>query len=331
MATSIKAPGLGTNEAGGDVAWTSPGNITANDAFVAQVSLGAGETSDYLYATDFGFSIPSGAAIDGVDVNIYRYGMGNCEDYLVRLIDDTGTRVGDNKALTGFAWPGLMTGNTYGTPTDDWSVSLTPAMVNDSNFGVALQATSAAGATALVGYVEITVHYSGGVDEDTPRIIQSQTSRQPLRPRFPFVLLDLGTEVIEAVSAWEPVIVSAGPRREGPPQRSRVILTDEKLAGAGTLPDTTPGQLPEVIVAALWPRERARVSTWLSIVIDAGSGEVCLCPGGGELVSFGFATGELVSVIDKATEVGSASYSGELVSFGFATGELVEDSCDCEE
>ncbi len=331
MATSIKAPGLGTNEAGGDVAWTSPGNITANDAFVAQVSLGAGETSDYLYATDFGFSIPSGATIDGVDVNIYRYGMGNCEDYLVRLIDDTGTRVGDNKALTGYAWPGVMTGNSYGTPSDDWSVSPTPAMVNDSNFGVALQATSAGGATAIVGYIEMTVHYSGGGVEDSPRIIQSQTSRRPLvAPTRPsFVVMDLGTEVIEAVSAWEPVIVSAGPRREGPPQRSRVILTDEKLAGAGTLPDTTPGQLPEVVVAMLRPRERARVAAWLSIVIDAGSGEVCLCPFGAVVVASRFATASLVSTLFAPSVGQRASYTADVVSDRFATAVLVSHVCSC--
>ena len=331
MATSTAAPTAGSNSVATGNAWSSPGNITADDAFVAQCTIPAGDESDYLLAQSFGFAIPSGATVDGIEVLVKRYGMGTCEDFLVRLLDDTGAQVGDNQALIAVSWPGMESPTTYGNSTDDWSAGLTWDQVNDNNFGVAIQATSAAGATALVGYVEITVYYSGGTDEDTPRIIQSQTSRRPLRPRFPFVLLDLGTEVIEAVSAWEPTIVSAGPRKADPQQRSRVILTDDKQAGAGTLPDTTPGQLPEVIVATMRPRERFRVSTWLSIVIDAGSGEVCLCPGGGELVSFGFATGELVSVIDKATDVGSASYSGELVSFGFATGELVEDSCDCEE
>lgn len=329
MATATAAPSNGANGGGGDVSWTSASNITADDLNYAQVSLSAGQTSDWLIADAFGFSIPSGATIDGVLVSIKKYGMGTVNDASVMLCDGT-VRTGDDKADLS-AWAGMVTNVDYGGSTDDWSAGLSRADVNASAFGVHLKATSAGGATALVGYVEITVYYSGGSDEDTPRIIQSQTSRRPLRPRFPFVLLDLGTDVVEVISAWEPTIVSAGPRRPDPAQRSRVILTDDKLAGAGTLPDTTPGQLPEIIVATMRPRERARVSTWLSIVIDAGSGEVCACPGGGELVSWGYATGQLVSVLDPATEIGFGGYSGELVSSGYATGELVENSCDCEE
>lgn len=326
MATATAAPLAGSNSAATGNAWSSPGNITADDAFVAQCTIPAGDESDYLLAQSFGFAIPSGATVDGIEVLVKRYGMGTCEDFLVRLLDDTGAQVGDNQAVIGVAWPGMMGNAGYGGPLDDWSAGLTWSDVNDNGFGVAIQATSAAGATALVGYVEITIHYSGGAADDFPRVIQSQTSRQPLRPRFPFVLLDLGTEVIEAVSAWEPVIVSAGPRREGPPQRSRVILTDEKLAGAGTLPDTTPGQLPEVIVVSMRPRERARVSTWLSIVIDAGSGEVCSCPGTARLVSAGYATGRLVSVSNAAQR---ASFTGRLVSSGWATGKIVAYACGC--
>lgn len=329
MATATAAPLAGSNSAATGNAWSSPGNITADDAFVAQCTIPAGDESDYLLAQSFGFAIPSGATVDGIEVLVKRYGMGTCEDFLVRLLDDTGAQVGDNQAVIGVAWPGMMGNAGYGGPLDDWSTGLTWDQVNDSQFGVAIQATSAAGATALVGYVEITVYYSGGAADDFPRVIQSQTSRQPLRPRFPFVLLDLGTEVIEAVSAWEPVIVSAGPRREGPPQRSRVILTDEKLAGAGTLPDTTPGQLPEVIVAIMRPRERARVATWLSIVIDAGSGEVCLCPFGATVVASRFATASLVSTIFAPAVGQRASYTADVVSDRFATAVLVSHVCSC--
>ena len=327
MATATAAPGNGANGGGGDVAWTSASNITADDLSYAQVSLGAGQVSDWLIADNFGFAIPSGATIDGVVVSVKRYGMGTVVDSSVRISDPVGP-TGDDKA--DFAsWPGMVETTDYGGPTDDWSAGLSWSDVNNSGFGLHLKATSVAGATALVGYVEITVHYSGGAADDFPRVIQSQTSRRPLRPRFPFVLLDLGTEVIEAVSAWEPVIVSAGPRREGPPQRSRVILTDEKLAGAGTLPDTTPGQLPEIIVAVMRPRERARVSTWLSIVIDAGSGEMCLCPFGATVVSSRFATAVVVSTLFAPAVGQRASYTADVVSDRFATAVLVSHVCSC--
>jgi hypothetical protein len=257
--------------------------------------------------------------------------MGTCEDFSIRLLDHTATQVGDNQALIAVSWPGMESPTTYGNPTDDWSAGLTWDQVNDEQFGVAIQATSAAGATAIVGYVEITIYYSGGAADDFPRVIQSQTSRRPLvAPTRPsFVILDLGTEVIEAVSAWEPIVVSAGPRREGPPQRSRVILTDEKLAGAGTLPDTTPGQLPEVVVAAMRPRERSRVSTWLSIVIDAGSGEMCLCPFGATVVASRFATASIVSTLFAPAVGQRASYTADVVSDRFATAVLVSHVCSC--
>lgn len=329
MATATAAPLAGSNSAATGNAWSSPGNITADDAFVAQCTIPAGDESDYLLAQSFGFAIPSGATVDGIEVLVKRYGMGTCEDFLVRLLDDTGAQVGDNQAVIGVAWPGMMGNAGYGGPLDDWSAGLTWSDVNDNNFGVAIQATSAGGATALVGYVEITVYYSGGVDEDTPRIIQSQTSRRPMRPRFPFVLLDLGTEVVEAVSSWEPTIVSAGPRKADPPQRSRVILTDDKQAGAGTLPDTTPGQLPEVIVATMRPRERSRVSTWLSIVIDAGSGEMCLCPFGATVVASRFATAAIVSTTFAPAVGQRASYTADVVSDRFATAVLVSHVCSC--
>ncbi len=327
MATATAAPGNGANGGGGDVAWTSASNITADDLNYAQVSLGAGQVSDWLIADNFGFAIPSGATIDGVVVSVKRYGMGTVVDSSVRISDPVGP-TGDDKA--DFAsWPGMVANTAYGAPTDDWSAGLSASDANNSGFGVHIKATSVAGATALVGYVEITVHYSGGAADDFPRVIQSQTSRQPLRPRFPFVLLDLGTEVVEAVSAWEPVIVSASPRREDPPQRSRVILTDEKLAGAGTLPDTTPGQLPEVIVVSMRPRERARVATWLSIVIDAGSGEVCLCPFGATVVASRFATASLVSTLFAPAVGQRASYTADMVSNRFATAVLVSHVCSC--
>jgi hypothetical protein len=331
VATATAAPTGGGNSVATGNAWSSPGNITADDAFVAQCTIPAGDESDYLLAQSFGFAIPSGATVDGIEVLVKRYGMGTCEDFLVRLLDDTGAQVGDNQAVIGVAWPGMMGNAGYGGPLDDWSAGLTWDQVNDEQFGVAIQATSAAGATVIVGYVEITIYYSGGAADDFPRVIQSQTSRRPLvAPTRPsFVILDLGTEVIEAVSAWEPIVVSAGPRREGPPQRSRVILTDEKLAGAGTLPDTTPGQLPEVVVAAMRPRERSRVSTWLSIVIDAGSGEMCLCPFGATVVASRFATASIVSTLFAPAVGQRASYTADVVSDRFATAVLVSHVCSC--
>ncbi len=59
---------------GSGTGWTNPGGITADDTSYATVGVSSwsGSTSEYLQGTNYGFNIPAGATIDGIQVVIWR-------------------------------------------------------------------------------------------------------------------------------------------------------------------------------------------------------------------------------------------------------------------
>ena len=64
------------SDATGTVAWTNPMNATTSDNVYATISCPTG-ISHYLKATNFGFSIPTGATINGIVVEIERKQSGS--------------------------------------------------------------------------------------------------------------------------------------------------------------------------------------------------------------------------------------------------------------
>jgi len=164
--------GTGTNGGFGGVSWTDPGNITADDATRASVWLTTGTPeSDYLVASNFGFSIPAGAAIDGVLVEVEARARTSPDDAYFsspQLLSGgftgssgTGTVNSDLIAATDTIY-------TNGGSTDKWTIPthLTPTNVNDSSFGYRLRvAVQTIDQDVQVDQVRITVYYteaSGG-------------------------------------------------------------------------------------------------------------------------------------------------------------------------
>lgn len=171
--TGFTIAGSGANsDPGSGTAWTGPGNVTADDGTVANVSglATAGDTTQYLHATNFGFAIPSGATIDGIEVRLNKYkntsGGAVIDDLDVILIKG-GTRSGTGK--DGADWPADATNNEdYGSSSDLWGTTLTDTDVNASNFGVAIRAecrSSGASRVARLDAVWINVHYTEGGGE----------------------------------------------------------------------------------------------------------------------------------------------------------------------
>ena len=166
--TAANHAGTGTNVGGpGSEDWSNPGNITADDTSYATVGLSSwfGSTSEYLQGTNYGFNIPAGATIDGIQVSIMRQSDSssgdNINDAVVRLIKN-GTIVGDNKA-TSSNWNNNWVAATYGGPIDLWGETWTDADINDPDFGVALSVINDETwrtRTARVDYMQITVTYT---------------------------------------------------------------------------------------------------------------------------------------------------------------------------
>lgn len=151
--TGFTLAGTGANNAdAGDFSWSSPGNITADDGSYAAVSdADAGATTQYLHATNFGFAIPAGATIDGIQVRIARLrnGTPNVVDHTVQLIKG-GWRSGTNNADTGTVWPTTETNKDYGGASNLWGNTLSPSDLNASNFGIALRATTSGSSKSQV-------------------------------------------------------------------------------------------------------------------------------------------------------------------------------------
>jgi hypothetical protein len=134
------------------------------------VSLFNGET-EYLQATNFGFSIPSAAIICGIVVEVEKsatgigtvlgVGLSYVSDYSVRLLRN-GAVAGNNKASAAH-WTSSESYHTYGGNADIWGVAWTPADINASDFGIAFSANISGLAMLIpnvrIDHIRITVYY----------------------------------------------------------------------------------------------------------------------------------------------------------------------------
>lgn len=135
----------------------------------------AGEVSDGVYASNFGFS--TSGTIDGIQVEILGWtpaGSGSYSD--VVLFTSVDNRVGDDKG-TGSMQTTEGSYDSFGGAADDWNASLTSAQVNASTFGVEICATAGAANSHLTwDHVRVTVTYTpaaGGQQSQSILWIQS--------------------------------------------------------------------------------------------------------------------------------------------------------------
>jgi hypothetical protein len=141
-----KFTGLCENVAGTGSDWTLLSRCSdGSNNLRSTSSVPAGGTSDYLEATDFGFSvntIPVGATIDGVLVQWEQSASlaDRIRDEAARLVK-RGV-IGATDKSRSLYWP--ATANealfSYGGSTDLWGESLVPADVHRADFGAALRA-----------------------------------------------------------------------------------------------------------------------------------------------------------------------------------------------
>jgi hypothetical protein len=154
--TGLVLAGTGANNADiGLTQWLTTGNITADDT--SDATCNAGASSQYLVARNFGFSIPAGATIDGitVQINASEHSSGT-ESLNAQLQNDTGTLFGSSKSAT---INGTAKNNySYGSATDKWGATLTTTIVNDVDFGVRFWFTTAH--DVRVNFVKMQVNYT---------------------------------------------------------------------------------------------------------------------------------------------------------------------------
>jgi hypothetical protein len=160
--------GTGTNVGGaGTVDWVEPGAITIPGSPQAMATLNKDNRySNYLQGTNYSFSIPDNVVITGIEVVINHMSSGNnpsIYDYRVNLVK-SGVILTENKASLTPWLKGTFSTTTYGSSTDLWGTTWTPADIEAENFGVALavyrQNQGNNRRDAIIDSIKITVYYS---------------------------------------------------------------------------------------------------------------------------------------------------------------------------
>ena len=150
-------PTSGTNVDNlGGPAWSSPEVITADDGFNAGITTDA--YTDFLTAQTFGFSIPAGHVIVGVEVKVQgQQGTATSKTYRLRLLDDNGNPYGTDKTFN-ITSASLFT-QTVGGLADLWgTAALTEAMVEDAQFGVRLSIDSGISVSHNIDFISMRVY-----------------------------------------------------------------------------------------------------------------------------------------------------------------------------
>lgn len=189
--------------AGSNFNFSAVNNIFSSDDSRASssglITLFNGET-EYLQATNFGFSIPPTAIICGIVVeaeksatgigSVFGIGLSYVSDHSVRLVRN-GVVTGNNKA-TAAHWTSSETYHSYGGNSDIWGYGWTAADINSSNFGIAFSANIAGLAMLIpdvrIDHIRITIHYyvallpvrlisfNAAVTKDKTALIEWQTT-----------------------------------------------------------------------------------------------------------------------------------------------------------
>jgi len=123
--------------------WSNPGNITSDDESYAVCNiLLLGETSRILKAQDFGFSLPSAAVVTNVSFSYQRKASssGTIRENDISMLDANGA-AGTNKADTSTYWDTSAEIITKSGDGSYWGITLSPALVNDIDFGLQIKYT----------------------------------------------------------------------------------------------------------------------------------------------------------------------------------------------
>lgn len=126
----------------GTTSWFNLNNAQLLDGLYASSTGTNGSATGYLKCTGYGFNIPGNATITGVTAKIDAWAAKTWNDTFVRLVKNVGNvaqvQTVSNRS-TGATLPrsDSMTYVIYGSATDLWGLTLTPADINDPNFGLA--------------------------------------------------------------------------------------------------------------------------------------------------------------------------------------------------
>ncbi|MCC7301744.1 MAG: hypothetical protein IT233_03785 [Bacteroidia bacterium] len=150
------------------VGYTPATNVMSSDNVYATASHCdcCDQNTQCLFATNFGFSIPLSATINGIVAEVEKRSgpNGQMQDNPVMILKN-GTETGTSHSLPG-NWGYTDQYYTYGSSTDLWGATWSPADINNSGFGLgfaSISYTCFGNNQPLVSYIDhvrITIHYT---------------------------------------------------------------------------------------------------------------------------------------------------------------------------
>ena len=209
-ATQTASPTTCVTVAGTNNDWSNAGRAVSSNNSYATVSVNDNQTSDYLQCTNYGFTIPAGATINGITVNVERYSSNAnaTRDAAMRLVKAGVIQATDRSTAT--FYPTADTYEAHGGNTDLWGTTWTPADINNANFGAAFASvkpvTAGGGRTVSVDHIQITVDY-------TPVISVSSINRASTNPTEPATVVSwtvIFSASVSGVDAADFTLVQAG-------------------------------------------------------------------------------------------------------------------------
>lgn len=173
-ATGFQDPGTGADDdTVGSVAWANPGNIVSSNDVRAIAAGLTGTTSHYLKATNFGFSIPVGNEILGVELAVERRAIddGGCPaasevaDFRVHLVIGGVIQSSDDNKAKVDIWGASDATANYGGVADIWGQAMiTAAQANASDFGSVISCSEGLGETADAEVDHMQMQLNHGFD-----------------------------------------------------------------------------------------------------------------------------------------------------------------------
>lgn len=171
--TAVASPTVAVNTPFTGFAWTAPTfALTSDGATTFAFEATPGTTTDDLSLSGFGFSIPAGAVIDGIEVSVEGHSGGGgaaIPTFVPALAKVVGFFSGSFSVGGGMGIPATppscCTIIVDGSLTDLWSQTWSPADVNAATFGVDIYGTDLAAVSAdayAIDHVFITVHFTPG-------------------------------------------------------------------------------------------------------------------------------------------------------------------------
>ena len=152
---------------GGGTGWTNPGNILASDDSRASITLAPLGGSETLWAKNFGFTVPTGATIDNIEVEVEGQQDISSPNggFIPQITKNNGSSFTDWSASGFLAFDiGADSYKSRSGPLSSWgSISLTAAEVNSANFGVGVRCDAgfASGdCTYQVDHIRVTITYT---------------------------------------------------------------------------------------------------------------------------------------------------------------------------